>query len=328
MNTDPLIVHVPSTSAALDLVELEDTGVSLFNLLTDTFWPGPLTLVCKAQKSLPPALSAGTGWVGVRRPNHVYAQRLLEESGVPIAAPSANRFGHVSPTSAEHVMDDLSDWPGLLVLDGGSLGSETCEVGIESTVCKIDTENKQLVLFRRGGISENALGKVLKENNFNDYSIKVISKRASHAPDGESQQAPGQMLTHYAPDIDTYLLETNVIKEIAELPCIKNKLLFTLDKCILVDFNGQLTHLKKWVRAYRDLSSSGSMAEAAAHVFSTLRWTEEFSDVDYLILPNIEFIDNEHAMAVGDRLFRAASGKKVMLVKERSSFYACRSNGI
>lgn len=107
--SDPLIVHVDSALAAEPLVTLGSEGLALLRRLADAFWPGPLTLVAPANPSLPTEVTAGSGFVGVRCPNHSLALRLLSEARVPVAAPSANRFGHVSPTRAEHVMDDLGE---------------------------------------------------------------------------------------------------------------------------------------------------------------------------------------------------------------------------
>ncbi|CAN0333530.1 unnamed protein product, partial [Discosporangium mesarthrocarpum] len=115
--TDPLIVHVPTLEAALDLLYLDGEGLQVFRKLAEQFWPGALTLIGRAKDSLPSCVTAETGFVGVRCPSHPLAQQLLEVSGVPIAAPSANRFGHVSPTTAQHVLSDLGT-ADIGVLDG------------------------------------------------------------------------------------------------------------------------------------------------------------------------------------------------------------------
>ena len=98
--TDPLIVHVPDTAAALSCVALDASGSAVFDSLGKLFWPGGLTLVCPAAKAIPDLITAGTRWVGVRCPSHPLALKLLQLAGVPVAAPSANKFGHVSPTSS------------------------------------------------------------------------------------------------------------------------------------------------------------------------------------------------------------------------------------
>lgn len=135
--SDPLIVHVASAGAAEALVRLGPGGLELMRRLTASFWPGPLTLVAPAVPELPSAVTSGSGYVGVRVPEHALARELLQRAAVPVAAPSANRFGHVSPTRAQHVMDDLAHHP-ILVLDAPP--ADCCGVGIESTVVKIDEQ--------------------------------------------------------------------------------------------------------------------------------------------------------------------------------------------
>lgn len=104
-----------------------------FKILSNKFWPGPLTLIVKANLELiPDLITAGTGFVGLRMPNNPIALELLKESGLPLAAPSANKFGHVSPTKPEHVYNDFYKDSEVAILDGGQ-----CNFGIESTVLKI-----------------------------------------------------------------------------------------------------------------------------------------------------------------------------------------------
>ena len=105
--TDPVIIHVSTAIMATELLEIEDdSSRQMFEILTTCFWPGPLTIIAKAKPFVPKVVSAGTGFVGVRCPSHPLAIALIIASGLPIAAPSANRFGHVSPTKARHVLAD------------------------------------------------------------------------------------------------------------------------------------------------------------------------------------------------------------------------------
>ena len=107
--------------------------IQLFKTLGEKYWPGPITLVVKANLSVIPLLiTAQTGFVGIRWPNHPVALSLLEKADVPVAAPSANKFGHVSPTKAEHVYNDFYKDSDILIIDGGC-----CNFGIESTVLKL-----------------------------------------------------------------------------------------------------------------------------------------------------------------------------------------------
>ena len=134
--TDPLIVHVASMKHGLELIDQsEPKVVQLFKTLGEKYWPGPITLVVKANLDVIPLLvTAQTGFVGIRIPNHPIAKSLIEKAGVPVAAPSANKFGHVSPTKAEHVYKDFHKDSDVLIIDGGC-----CNFGIESTVLKLQT---------------------------------------------------------------------------------------------------------------------------------------------------------------------------------------------
>jgi tRNA threonylcarbamoyl adenosine modification protein (Sua5/YciO/YrdC/YwlC family) len=172
--TDPLIVHVSEPNLASSLVAIEGSTERMFQKLAAEFWPGPLTIIVKAAACIPPEVTANTGFVGIRCPNHPLALTFLTACQLPVAAPSANLFGHVSPTLAQHVIDDLGA-KGVQVLDGDSLHSEyTCLHGIESTVVKLDDtvitdagvdsggdnsgntslHKKQITILRQGAVSQ------------------------------------------------------------------------------------------------------------------------------------------------------------------------------
>lgn len=301
--TDPLIVHVPALEDAAKLVDLTPQGREVFECLGRAFWPGPLTVVAKAIPELPLTLSAQTGFVGLRCPRHPIAQKLLTAAKVPVAAPSANRFGHVSPTTAKHVMDDLGACANLSVIDGE--GEACCDVGIESTVVKIVPEEYKLIVFRRGGVSEQALRHVLDENAAAlgaSYKIVTIQKEAKDDTK-EAQQAPGQLLTHYAPDVDTYLYQSDAVEALDA----------TVDedvgRWVVLDFGGRLAVLKPRALAYSDLSAAGDVSEASTNIFDALRWTESVPGVARVVVTGVKDEDHEHAAALYDRMFRAASGK-------------------
>ena len=136
--TDPLIVHVHSVEQALTLMDQKQENaemiLQLFQELAKAYWPGPLTIVVRANLDLVPSLiTAETGWVGLRMPNSPIALELIKTANVPVAAPSANKFGHVSPSKAQHVYDDFHLDSEVAILDGGP-----CSFGIESTVMKIE----------------------------------------------------------------------------------------------------------------------------------------------------------------------------------------------
>lgn len=176
----PVIVHVRGAS---DLPRWAREIPSLALRLTDHFWPGPLTLVLKRAEGVLDQVTGGDDTVGLRAPAHPVAERLLQAFGGGIAAPSANRFGRLSPTTAQHVRDELGDAVNL-VLDGGA-----CEVGIESTI--IDLSGGAPVLLRPGRIGIAEIEAVAGQK---------VAQRTPASP-----RAPGTLAAHYAPRIPLIL---------------------------------------------------------------------------------------------------------------------------
>lgn len=178
-STDPLIVHVPTVAAARDVVA---DWPPLAGRLAEAFWPGPLTMVLPRGSDVPPEVAAGRATVAVRIPAHGVALALLAEAGVPVAAPSANRFGRVSPTTARHVVEELEGEFDLL-LDAGPT-----TLGVESTVVDLTREVPEML--RPGGVTLEDLTAVIGEVRHRE--------RAVTAPD-EAASAPGELLRHYSP---------------------------------------------------------------------------------------------------------------------------------
>jgi L-threonylcarbamoyladenylate synthase len=174
-SSDPLIVHLAS-SADIPLVASGFPATA--SRLADAFWPGPLTLLLPRRSSLPPDVTAGRDTVAVRVPAHPVAAALLREAGVPIAAPSANRFGHTSPTQSRHVVDDLGDRVDI-VLDAGST-----PWGVESTV--LDPLQSPPVILRPGGITRGQIESVIG-------AIRLAR------PEEHVSDSPGRLPRHYAP---------------------------------------------------------------------------------------------------------------------------------
>ncbi len=209
---DPLIVHCAPEPDDLQnapeaLLRAEVIGAlspqqqQQMLALTRTFWPGPLTLVLPRGPRIPANVSAGLDTVAVRMPNHPVALALIRQSGVPIAAPSANRFGHVSPTSAQHVLDDL-DGRIDVVLDGGPTS-----IGVESTVLDLTTETP--VILRPGGLAREEIERVIGPLGARESGSKgaegesVPGSPAPRLPFSPSPTAPlhspGMLSKHYAP---------------------------------------------------------------------------------------------------------------------------------
>ena len=199
---NPLIVHVSGVQAAAALVRMDTRAMGL----AGAFWPGPLTLVLNRQPDCPVALltTAGLDKIAVRVPANKHAQRLLQICDMPIAAPSANPSGRISPSTADHVHAGLAGKIDL-ILDGGP-----CEDGLESTI--IDCSGAAPVLLRPGGIARAAIETALQSAGVTVALIdaQTINKQTSDSQTGDPQQpvAPGQLRSHYAPEAGVRLNAT------------------------------------------------------------------------------------------------------------------------
>jgi len=326
--SDPCILHVASTVDALKLLNLDAKEKAVFQALATSCWPGPLSIVGRAQSCVPLEVTASTGFVAVRCPAHDVARQLIAAAGVPLAAPSANRFGHISPTLPEHVFEDLSHWKGLRIIDGGP-----CNVGIESTVLKLDLAADRVLILRKGGVTKEKLEEVLaasKAENVAAVKVEVsakVSKDKKPTPeeDQQAQEAPGMMLRHYAPSVDTLLLKTSTVEESA-VDGSAVTLPFKPSKSILIDFAGQMRSTHSLFFKTFDLcgqldtpsSATSSVEQACARVFAVLREAEVHAESQGATSICLADFDAEKlggiAEALYDRLFRAASGCKATLV--------------
>lgn len=254
---NPLIVHVADIEAAKALAQFDD----LAERLAGAFWPGPLTLVLPlAGGMLSPLVTAGLGSVAIRVPAHPLARDLLRVFDGPLAAPSANPSGRISPTTAAHVMNGL-DGRIEAVLDGGA-----CDVGLESTIVAC-LPNQPVTLLREGGLPKEALEACLSE-------AILVSDGTPDAPN-----APGQLLSHYAPKGQVRLNVT--------LPG---------EGEVLLGF-GQ-------VEAALNLSPSGDLTEAAANLFGHLHVLDSQGVAQIAVSPIPE---TGLGRAINDRLRRAAA---------------------
>jgi len=180
--TDPLIVHVHSVRELAELAETNEAALRL----AKKFWPGPLTLVLPKRCTVPAIVSAGLPSVAIRMPSHPLFRRLLKLAGIPLAAPSANRFGYVSPTTAQHVHDGLGKKI-RHILDGGP-----AHIGLESTIIDLRDPARPRLL-RPGAITRSELERVLGRR------IAAPRRRAATATDHHAQLAPGLLARHYSP---------------------------------------------------------------------------------------------------------------------------------
>ena len=183
---NPLIIHIADPSEAALYTETN----ALFERLSKRFMPGPLTVVLPAKPIIPKTVTANLPTVAVRCPSHPVAHALIAAAGVPIAAPSANLSGSPSPTTFRHVKEDLDGRVDMI------LGGE-CEIGVESTIVRLDSPDT-LTLLRPGGITPEQLGEYARV----ELSDAVLNK----LKEGETVQSPGMKYKHYAPKTPLYLL--------------------------------------------------------------------------------------------------------------------------
>lgn len=227
---DPLILHIADRGW---VARFAQTVPKKAASLMDRFWPGPLTLIFDKTTIVPDIVTAGLSTVAIRMPLHDVALRLIEEAGRPIAAPSANPFGYISPTSAAHVADMLgNEIP--LILDGGK-----CAYGLESTIISF-SENGGVRVHRYGAVSIEELREVVPE---------LLEKQHGPVP-----QAPGELPYHYAPHTPLVIVDS--------VDAIKT------ENSAYLAFTEPLRPVaSKHIRA---LSPTGNMREAAANFFSSL----------------------------------------------------------
>jgi L-threonylcarbamoyladenylate synthase len=272
---DPLIVHVPNPD---DLARLVTDIPGPARKLMARFWPGPLTVVLPKRDEVPDIVTAGLPTVAVRMPDHPIALRFIELSGSPIAAPSANLFGYVSPTTAEHVREQLDDQVDL-ILDGGP-----CPVGVESTILSFSDERPRLL--RPGGVPleeiESVIGKV---------AITPVEKPTPSAlrPGVPAPSAPGMLPRHYAPRTPIVLAAEE------EIDSYSNR------KAGLLAFREPAEG-----RAFDHtevLSRMGDFREAAANLFAAIRRLDAL-DLEVIIAEAVP--ETGLGRAIMDRLRRAS----------------------
>jgi L-threonylcarbamoyladenylate synthase len=267
--THPLIVHIGGAEQLGDWVaEVPETA----RLLAERFWPGPLTLVLRRGRRVPLEATGGLETVAVRVPAHPVALALLSAFGGGIAAPSANRFGSVSPTTADHVRVELGDAVDF-VLDGGP-----CEVGVESTI--VDTTGDAPSVLRPGGVTREELEAVLGR----PVAVAVTS----------SVRVPGQHPSHYAPRARVVLVEPETILAEAELAQERGHQVGVLLPPSLADAPA---------KAHAVVEVPGSMAAYAHGLYGFLRELDERGcDLIIASLP----VEEGLGLAIANRLRRAA----------------------
>jgi L-threonylcarbamoyladenylate synthase len=261
---DPLIVHISDFQQLSRYVMHVPVQAER---LAKEFWPGPLTLLLKKRSIIPDLVTSGLDTVGIRCPNHPITQNLLKTIDFPLAAPSANPFGFISPTTAGHVNEQLGSKI-KYILDGGA-----CAIGIESTI--VGFENNKTIVHRLGGISVETLEKIVGD-------VEMASTSSL------SPKTPGQLKSHYAPTKKMFTadLETAVG-------------MIDLDRVALLSFSMDYKATHQVI-----LSPSGNVTEAAKNLFGALRQLDKMP-VELILAELVP--DEGIGRAINDRLRRASA---------------------
>jgi len=281
---NPLIVHIADRSQLSPLCEVSDVSCRLM----DAFWPGPLTMLFPKKPAVPAVVTAGLPTVAIRMPSHPDAAALLRVCGLPIAAPSANRSGRPSPTTAAHVLEDM-DRRIPLILDGGP-----CEVGVESTV--LDLTHGEPTILRPGGITRNMLESVLGTPvRLADSILRPLGK-------DEKALSPGMRYQHYAPEAVLTLVEGPEDRVLALMRKKCSEALSMGKKACVLCFSEHCALLSDCFP--HDIGSLSRPEETARRLFRVLRkLDEEGMEVVFTeVLP-----PEEIGLAVMNRLGRAAA---------------------
>ncbi|HOY14157.1 MAG TPA: L-threonylcarbamoyladenylate synthase [Saprospiraceae bacterium] len=265
---DPLILHFADFSVVEKYVEFIP---DIFQAIAIDHSPGPITFLLKKKPLISDLVTSGSDLVAVRIPNHKITLSLLSQLDFPLAAPSANPFGYISPTTAKHVEKQLGDKIDY-ILDGGP-----CDVGLESTIISLDNDGS-LVIHRKGG---------LEIDSFKKYGLPISIKDQSTS----NPSAPGMLLSHYAPRKKLYLGNLETLAES-----------FGDQKVAILAFSNESQYPKGFLT--KILSPEGDLRAAAKNVFSYLRLLDEDEQIAVIIAEEVP--DQGLGLAINDRLRRAA----------------------
>lgn len=282
---NPLIVHVSNMKMVEDIV---DNIGGLERKLIEKFWPGPLTIIFqrKSKEVIPNVVTANLDTVGIRMPSNLIAKELIEKSGVPIAAPSANVSGKPSGTKVEDIISEL-DGKVAYILDGG-----LTDIGLESTVIKV--ENNKIDILRPGKITKEQLEQVAEEVEIDKHVLEKVEQN-------EVVSSPGMKYRHYAPSTKCMMIYSEDKERMIEKINEVTKQMQKEDKKVLVI--GKKEHLEKYV-ADKKWNMGGTLEEVAKNIFTLLRKVDK-EQVDLVILEGVG--DKELGLAITNRLIRACA---------------------
>lgn len=280
---NPLILHI-SNLEQLNLLVKEVSSTA--KKIIDAFWPAPLTLIFKKSDIVPDIVSGGLDTVAVRFPNNPIALQLIENSGVPIAAPSANLSGKPSCTKAKHVVEDL--WNKIpMIIDGGE-----CEIGLESTI--LDTTTNPPTLLRPGFITVEQLQSVVLE-------IEIDKTLMEKTSDDIVPKAPGMKYIHYSPDAEVILVDCSCEDYIEKInSLIKEQHDIGKKVGVLTTNKNEKSYISDVVMS---LGDENKLDEIGSNIFSMLREMDDF-EVDIIFVKT--FLEIEEGLAIMNRLKKAA----------------------
>ncbi len=285
---DPLIVHVSSIAQAQGCVS-EWNQVA--QLLAEKFWPGPLTLVLPKSAKISDLITSGLTSVGLRWPQHTTAQKLISQVGVPLAAPSANKFGRTSPTQAQHVRDEFGD--DVFVID-----DVASIVGIESTVLSVKSAvahtgmTYQLSILRKGALLQSQIDEVMKNSNLAYSWVETTDKKES----------PGHMKHHYMPSIPLVICRNTKMKLQDVLDALNSKLALLPDEVEGV----RIVKPAEVIEQVEFLNLPSDPALAARQLYAQLRISAERGAEAICFIQSPRHT-GEMWESVFDRLYKAAS---------------------
>lgn len=279
-SNNPLIIHIADPKEAEDYCHTSP----LYYKLAQAFMPGPLTVILPKKDTVPASVTGGLDTVAVRCPDHPIANALIRAFGKPIAAPSANISGRPSPTCAKYVIEDL-DGRVNMIIDGGQ-----CEIGLESTIVKIDGDT--LTLLRPGAVTYDALTMICE-------TVKIADAVTEKLKEGETVLSPGMMYRHYSPKTPVVLLDGEDDDFISFILSEQKR---TDNKCAVICYDGEEkligTNKIITIGAKNDLVSHGK------RIFTALRESDELgAEIIYAHLPPKEGL----GLALYNRLIRAAA---------------------
>ncbi len=281
---NPLIIHISDIKIINKLVlEIPEIAKKLMN----AFWPGPLTIIMKRTELVPDIITAGLDTVAIRMPQNPVALKLIEKSGIPVAAPSANLSGHPSPTTAQHVVDDLKGRVEYII-DGGP-----CNVGVESTV--LDVTGEIPVILRPGGVTREMLERIVG---------KVEADTVIEVKDGQKPRSPGMKYRHYSPKAEMFLVSGDNDKVIEHINSMTDK---NKKSGLKVGVLSTRENIDRYTAdTVISVGSINSPADIAANLFDSLR---KFDEKNVDIIYSETFSEAGIGKAVMNRLKKASSGK-------------------